>query len=252
MGKIWSYIKGNIWTLGVSTGVVIGVALYSLLSILNIIQLPDIFLIPVLSFLILLLMFIVIDTYENLKHARSITYYRNPAESLEVVTKMVHDALCESESKQTRVDILLANFEWSNPGRESLPYEDDIKKAIKDPDNRYEVFYRYLVAKRPEKEEWCKKIEEKLAHELPAGRFELRYTNKELTLPMFNMLLVPQLKKVYLGFGNDKNIYQGGILIVGDEIENFASKFYTYYSYIWNHFSTRYEPPQSETGGTHS
>lgn len=256
MGKIWRYIRLNIPTFGSSIVIALLVGVYSIISFFNIVFLPeryDILMIPALSFLLLVLMFIVIDTYENLKKAQHITYYRNKDASLKVVNDIVKEALLKSKSEQTGVDILVANLEYSNPGNGKIQdYEKDIMKAINDPNGKYTIFYKYLIAKCPQKKEWCSMVEEEIANNLPSGKFELRYTKKDLSFPMFNMLIVPQLKKTYLGLGNDPTFYQGGILITGSEMENFASQFESYFQILFTEkYSDSYNQSESEKGGSH-
>jgi len=95
-------------------------------------------------------------------------------------------------------------------------------------------------------------VEEEIANNLPSGKFELRYTKKDLSFPMFNMLIVPQLKKTYLGLGNDPTFYQGGILITGSEMENFASQFESYFQILFTEkYSDSYNQSESENGGSH-
>lgn len=256
MGKIWRYIRLNIYTLGSSIVIGLLVGVYSIISFFNIISLPeryDILMIPALSFLLLVLMFIVIDTYENLKKAQHITYYRNKDASLKVVNDIVKEALLKSKSEQTGVDILVANLEYSNPGNgKILDYEKDIIEAINNPNGKYEIYYNYLIAKCPQKNKWCRLVEGEIANKLPSGKFELRYTKKDISFPMFNMLIVPQLKKAYLGLGNDPGFYQGGILITGSEMENFASQFESYFKILFkDEYSDPYKRPKSEERGSH-
>ena len=327
MDKIWRYIRLNIPTFGSSIVIALLVGVYSIISFFNIVFLPeryDILMIPALSFLLLVLMFIVIDTYENLKKTQHIIYYSGRDASLKVVGDIVTEALCKSESEQTNVDILVANLEYSNPGNGKIQdYEKKIISAINDPKGKYKIYYKYLIAKCPQKKEqmftlkpeyrrylnegaiadelrnvfkeqnwplasnthisnqdkewtvqidgenkyhikdtgkelniykkgWCRLVEEEIANKLPSGKFELRYTKIDISFPMFNMLIVPQLKKVYIGLGNDPTFYQGGILITGGEMEDFASQFECYFNALFKEkYSYSYNQPESENGRSH-
>ncbi len=248
MTNLWIKLKDYKFTFGASFCVTALFILYILICLFEIIpnlEKYSFYSLPFFSFVILALMYLVIDTYEDLKHRRRINYYNGPQESLAIVKKIVKQSI--EISKKKEVEIYQANMEISNPSAGQFQsFDKDIREAILDVNKERKLYYKYLIGRSESKEQWCKIIETELGDKLPIGKFQLKYTQSEIKLPFFNLLVVPELRTAYIGFGNDPAIYEGGVLINGDEEEDFTTKFKKYFDYIWENFTTPYEPSMKE------